>query len=222
MESAKGPSKGDPSPSEAEKIISSIIFARSYASWRVRQLRYTVLFLSLCLTVSLIGNWMQSENPPIYKSVFVRHDGSRIPNVPVHLPNRSDDEVVAWTIDKVMKLYRVDFVNYRAQYEAARLSMTPTGWRSFEQALRDSGNYKAMIENRFVVNSAPLAPGVIERKGDLGGRYGWRIRFPMLITYQPARGTPGITQEVSMSILVVRVAVNEHPDGLAIRQVLAE
>ena len=62
------------------------------------------------------------------------------------------------------------------------------------------------------------APVIVDTRF-YGGRVGWAIEFPILVTL--SAGTRRVSQELVAQVLVMRVPLDERPAGIAIEQLIA-
>lgn len=204
----------------AASIIETILIRDSFQRLRSVYLKRLIGLTAGLLLLSLVGTWLLLTREPIYRYVMTDHAGGLVDLVPMHLPKHDEDFVAKWAVAAVTKAYSFDFVNARSQLQQARADMTVAGWHFFEEALRASGNYQAIISNKYAATAVPLAPPRITRSGLYSGRYAWNVEFPLLVTYQSSvRRT---NQELKITALVIRQPEYLQPDGLGLRQIIAE
>ena len=63
------------------------------------------------------------------------------------------------------------------------------------------------------------APVIIDTRRFAGGRIGWSIEFPLLVTFEA--GSRRISQNLLAQVLVMRVPLEERPAGIGIEQLIA-
>ncbi len=179
-------------------------------------------FGSLALLASVLLNgalgWVLVHKRPVYFAAT--NDGRILPLVPLSRPGAEDRTVVSWTTGVAISAYSYDFVNWRSALSGISLDFTKDGFSSFVGSLKASGNLKLVEDNRMVASAVPVAAGVIVAKGLLKGVYVWKIQVPILATYQAAKSS--VSQNLLVTLLVVRRPVLSHPKGLAVAQFLAE
>ena len=205
-------------------VMQTIWLSQDYRRYRDFHLRRLILFSVLALVVSLYGNYSLVTRGDIYRYVPVEYDGTIKQSVDLSLPNHSDDYVVAWTMEHVTRAYSFDFVRYRRQLQESKRAMTQMGWLNFEDALRRSGNFEAVLQHKYVVTAVPTGPGKLLKKGDFWGRHAWRVQFPMLVTYRTIRDKKPVTtsQDLLVTVVVIRQPEHLQEDGLGIRSIIAE
>jgi intracellular multiplication protein IcmL len=115
-----------------------------------------------------------------------------------------------------MAAFSYNFVNYRSELEAASDFFTANGWTSFLKSLKDSNNLIAVVNKKLVVSGQATRTPEILQKGVINGRYSWRIKIPMYITYQSSEQYS--TQSVDVILLVTRVSTLNNPKGIGVEQ----
>jgi intracellular multiplication protein IcmL len=131
-----------------------------------------------------------------------------------------DRAVISWATTVATSAYSYDFVNWRSALSGLSPDFTKEGFSSFIGSLKASGNLKLVSDNRMVAAAVPTEAGVIVAKGLLKGVYVWKIQVPILVTYQAAKSS--VSQNLLVTLMVVRRSVLSHPKGLAVAQFLAK
>ena len=175
--------------------------------------------LALLASVLLNGalGWALVHKRPVYFAAT--NDGRILPLVPLSRPAMEDRSVVSWATSVATSAYSYDFVNWRNALSGLSPDFTKEGFASFIGSLKASGNLKLVSDNRMVASAVPTEAGVIVAKGLLKGVYVWKIQVPILVTYQAAKSS--VSQNLLVTLLVVRRSVLSHPKGLAVAQFLA-
>lgn len=211
----------------ADEAIAGMMLRDWYANVRLHYMARIVVALAVIFVVSLLGSFALIDRPPQFRYILTNASGQVFPQVTLDLPNHDDSFIVDWTVDAVTRLYSFDFVNYRQQFQEAQRNMTTAGWKNFEEAMTVSGNFNAVLGNKYVTTAVPTGPGRIVSKGDVMGRHAWKVEFPMLISYRSsARDREGrlrvTNQPLSMTVTVIRQPVFLNEAGLGIRAIVAE
>ena len=175
---------------------------------------------ALLASVLLNGalGWALVHKRPVYFAAT--SDGRILPLVALSRPAMEDRAVVSWATEVATSAYSYDFVNWRSALSGLSPDFTKEGFGSFIGSLHHSGNLKLVSDNRMVASAVPTEAGVIVAKGLLKGVYVWKIQVPILVTYQAAKSS--VSQNLLVTLLVVRRSVLSHPKGLAVAQFLAE
>lgn len=211
----------------AERAIASLLLRDWYANARLHYITRITVALVVLLAMSLVGTVALINRPPQFRYILTSPSGQVLPQVPLTQANHDDKFIVDWTIDAVTRLYSFDFINYRLQFQDAKKNMTTQGWNSFEEAMKVSGNFNAVLGNSYVTTAVPTGPGKIVKTGAINDRYAWKVEFPMLISYRSSvRDKDGklrlTTQALTMSVTVIRQPIFLNAAGLGIRAILAE
>ncbi len=177
----------------------------------------TVALLASVLLNGALG-WALLHKTPVYFAATA--DGRILPLVALSRPAMSDRAVVSWATNVATSAYSYDFVNWRKALSGLSPDFTKEGFASFIGSLKASGNLKLVSDNRMVASAVPTEAGVIVAKGLLKGVYVWKIQVPILVTYQAAKSSA--TQNLLVTLMVVRRSVLAHPKGLAVAQFLAQ
>jgi intracellular multiplication protein IcmL len=143
-------------------------------------------------------------------------NGRITPIYPLDQPNPGDSVVLQWTNLAAIAAFSYNFVNYRSELEAASEFFTADGWTSFLKSIKDSNNLLAVVTKKLVVSGQATRTPEILQKGILNGRYSWRIKIPMIITYQSSEQYT--TQNVDVILLVTRISTLNNPQGIGIDQ----
>lgn len=181
-------------------------------------LRYGAGALLASVLLNGAMGWALVHKSPVYFAAT--NDGRILPLVPLSHPAASDRAVVSWATNVATAAYSYDFVNWRSALSGISPEFTKEGFASFIGSLKASGNLKLVSDNRMVASAVPTEAGVIVAKGLLKGVYVWKIQVPILVTYQAAKSS--VSQNLLVTLMVVRRSVLVHPKGLAVAQFLAK
>lgn len=212
----------DEAMARTEDVVRIIWEKESYAIsryfWVMRATWAIGLMAALCLmcTLSLL------QRPPIFKYVLTLADGTIRDIVRLEEPKHTDVELIRWTTNVVLKAYTWDFLNYKSQFTKLQEDMTVYGWEEFKKSIEESGNFKAIIGNQYVLTAVPNGPATIEKAGLYGeiGRYAWKVKVPILVSYASS------AQRTNQTLLVTAVVVRQpewiNDAGLGVRSLIAE
>lgn len=208
----------------AEAIVATILLRDSYRRQRIYHLSRLLVAAVAITLFSLAGTWAILSRTDQFRYLMTEPSGRLLPVVPLDQPHQSDEEIVKWTVDAVTQIYTFDFANFRRQFQNAQKLMTPIGWENFHTALRDSGNFVAVTENRYVTTAAPSGPAIVVSKGLLSDAYGnvrysWVIDVPLLVSYRSSKQVT--SQDLIVRVNIVRVPSYVNYVGSQIRQIIA-
>jgi intracellular multiplication protein IcmL len=220
--------------------VASIILADVYANARLHfasRICAGAMLGAMILILGFVALW---DRPPQYRYILTNPEGTVVDQVPLAQRNHDDKFVVDWAVDAITRLYTFDYENYRLQFQDAKKNLTQVGWDNFQNAMKDSGNFNAVVGYRYVTSAAPTGPGRIIKTGSIRGvsvdidgiktiedRYAWKIEFPMVISYRSSKlgsdGRPLVSeQNLTLSVNVIRVPEFLNQAGLGIRAIVAE
>ncbi len=186
----------------------------------VRRCIAMTLGMMALLGVSLLHDAYVWTHPP--QSRFFRFDGRTppLPLVALTSPIVDDTELLQWAVKAVLAPYAVNYHDYPEQLNTAGRRFTANGWNSFAQAYKETGNLEAMKRARLTCYAQAQRAALIREVKVLRGRLAYDVQFPMLQTCQNTQMES--TKRLMMTALVVRTEIEDHADGLAIDQLVAD
>lgn len=178
------------------------------------------LLLLLLMNVGLVAIIIyQYQTRPEPRYFATSTDGRITPLYSLSRPVVSAAELREWATTAAVSAFSYNFANYRKALQEASERFTPRGWTNFQEALRRSGNLETVLKRKFVVSAIPTGtPEIIEQRV-IEGRYTWKVRIPLLVTYQSSAATLQDPLEVTLS--VVRMSALQVPSGIAIDQYIS-
>lgn len=180
--------------------------------------------LSLAVIVALIfilAYLMRHPTRPLY---FATDNIGRLIRVtPVTVPNMSQQDVVAWTVEAVQNIYSYDYVNYRRDLQDSQKYFTNYGWGKYMSALALSTNLIGLKERKQIVIAQVVGDPKLVTEGILGGAYAWKFEMPVLVTYwePPYDDKSKFYNPLTVSIIVQRQEILKSYKGLGIVQLIA-
>lgn len=183
--------------------------------------RKAVLALLLLIGINclLAGSiFYQWTHPPQPQYFATTADGRMITWHPLTDPVVPDSYVLQWSANSIRKAFSLDFIHYRQQLQDASNSFTPSGWQYFLQALQKSDNLQTLINLKMVSNATITGAPQIVQKEIVDGRFAWKIQLPILVTY--TNGKRSIPTPLIVTLIVVRMPVQQDPDRIAINNFL--
>ncbi len=179
------------------------------------------LIILFCVNCGLgFGVVFKFFNPPQPQYFPTTPSGILITINPLSDPSVSDDYVTQWAAHAVRQAFSTDYVHWQQQLQDASVNFTPDGWRYFLDALKSSNNLDTLT-NLKMVSSADLtgAPQILS-KAVVNGSYAWKIQMPILITYTD--GKQNINMPWNVTLIVVRMPVQDYPQRIAINNFLPQ
>ena len=180
-----------------------------------------VLFVTFgVLALSVVANVFFGMRPVQVRYFTTDPEGGIREVIPLERPIQTTNEVLNWATDSVVRSFTLNFANYQSQLNEHRLLFTDSGWKSYQNALERSKVLATIIKEQLASTAVPQGAPVIVSQGIVeGGRYGWRIELPLLLTYENVSGRNSEPRVVEL--VVVRRPEVENPRGLGIAQIFA-
>lgn len=184
--------------------------------WRAMIVILTILIVCLVALTITVAYALSREPEPRY---FAVENGRMIPMVPVSTPYIKPGDLNQWVARAIMESYMIDFQNFRARISENAKYFTPEGFDDYKRSLEESGRMKTIIDGWFVGSAVPEGPPVIVQEGVVNGRYMWRVRMPIIVSYNSkTHSLP--PQRLMLTVVVVRVSSWENPYGIGISQIV--
>lgn len=136
---------------------------------------------------------------------------------PLTTPIESDEAVEGFTADAVRNTFTFDYVNFKNQIDKLSENYTSEAFSLVKKDLETKGGIASeAIKNKWIVSSMVMASPELLHKGLVPNTnvYGWKMRVPVMITYQSEEQTS--SQRYYADVTVVRVDQKNNPHGIAI------
>jgi intracellular multiplication protein IcmL len=191
-----------------------------FQGWIVHKCILLVIALSIVIVAFVLHDTWVWTHPVKPQYFFV--DGRNPPRRAAALdsPIVDDAELLEWAVKWVTAPYNINYHEYPQQLAAAGRHYTPAGWRGFAQSYIQSGNFDTMRRARLLCYAQAQRAAVIRQTTISDGRLAYQIQFPMVQTCENTNQQS--PQTLMMTAVVVRIDDIDHPDGLAIDQLVAK
>lgn len=166
------------------------------------------------MVVAIIGLAMTIKPRLVYFATT--SDGRIINIVPLNEPYLSTAQLIAWTASAAQNVMRFGYHDYRDRLQAASSNFTPTGWESFNKALKEANFIEAIQARKLVVTMDINAAPEIQNAFVRNGVYTWYVQFPVTIKFDGDQ--PPAPISTTLRLQVVRVSTLQNPDGVSIEQ----
>jgi intracellular multiplication protein IcmL len=177
------------------------------------------LGIAALLGVSLIHDAYVWLNPVEPRYFFVDGKNPPRPVVALDSPIVSDTELLEWTVEAILAPYNVDYQNYAVELNTASRRFTVKGWNTFANSYVAQGNFDELKRARLLCHAQAQRAAVIHQTGFGAGALAYQVQVPVLETCENVNQTS--TSNLLITALVVRTNSDDHPDGLAIDQLVA-
>ncbi len=177
------------------------------------------LAMGVLLAVSLAHDAWVWAHPVEPRYFFVDGKNPPHPVVALDSPIVDDAELLEWTVKAVLAPYNVDYYNYPEQLNTASRRFTPNGWNSFAHSYIATGNFDKLKQARLLCHAQSARAAVIHQTSFARGALAYDIEVPILQTCENVNQTS--TNQLMIVARVVRTNGDDHPEGLAIDQLVA-
>ena len=144
-------------------------------------------------------------------------DGQLFKLSPLSSPIESDQAVEGFAGHALTDTFTFDYVNVKHQISSRGNFYTPDAFTQIKKDLGNSGGIaNEAVKNKWIVKATLMAAPELIHKGLLpkSSTYGWRMSFPLMITYQTEEKTS--SQQYTADVTVIRVNQKNNPSGIAI------
>ena len=175
--------------------------------------------MAALLGVSIAHDAWQWTHPVQPRYFFT--DGKDMPRPVVALdsPIVDDTELLQWTVGAVLAPYNIDYYNYPAELNTASRKFTLRGWNTFAQSFISDGNFDELKRARLLCHAQSERAALIHQTRYQQGALAYEIQVPVVQTCENVNQAS--TNRMMITALVVRTNADDHPDGLAIDQLVA-
>jgi intracellular multiplication protein IcmL len=216
---ATRPQRPEPMENQRAAVIRKLSDPDFQASLVNRSLGL-VMGLSLLLAAFVIHDAYIWANPPTPKYFIVDGKNPPRPAAALDSPIVNDAELLDWTVRAALAPYNVNYHDYPEELNTAGRRFTLDGWKTFAESYIRSGNYEAMKRGMMLCFAQAQRAAVIVDTKIMSGALAYRIQFPILQTCENSQEAN--TQKMMLTALVVRTNDEDHRDGLAVDQLVAE
>ena len=183
-----------------------------------RRIAAVSITMNVMLAAALVG-YIQFHST-VYVTLAATSDGRVIAVRGLGEPVRSDAELANWVVGAVTDAYTLGHHDWQRRLADAREDFTDRGYEKFVENLNES-KYLPILRDHSQVATAVAegAPRIVDRGMLDGERLGWKLQFPMLVTF--LQGKEKEETRYDVEVVVGRVPFDERPMGVAIEWVIA-
>jgi intracellular multiplication protein IcmL len=185
----------------------------------VNRCLWLTLGMGVLLGVSLVHDAYVWTHPVEPRYFLVDGKDPPRPVRALDSPIVSDTELLEWTVRAILAPYNVDYYNYPVELNTASRRFTVKGWNTFAASYIAQGNFEELKRARLLCHAQAQRAAVIHRTSYLGGALAYQIQVPIVQTCENVNQSS--TNDLMITALVVRTNSDDHPDGLAIDQLVA-
>ncbi len=208
--------------SEVEKIHHELnrLSSNYYRNNFRRAAAFLLLIILLnAVLVSVLGYlYVTTPHDPGKFYASNAHSGEVTQLYPLSNPMLKPTKLLDWTRKTVTSAYTFNFANYRKVFENLRKSFTDSGWKDFNDMLKNSRILDEVINKKLFMSTKIVGTPSILDDGIINGHYAWRVQIPVSITYKFADKNAGeeTKQSFTINVIVIRVPDLDNPEQVAI------
>lgn len=215
--------KNKPNPTPRDGVS---IFARQIADmdWLQqslhKQMKVNIVMLgvlAVTVVVMLLSFLMRPE--PRY---FASTSDLRVIELkPLDRPSMSSQGLSTWVADTVVRALSLNFNHSAKILQSVQADFSHDAFIEFVTSLKKDGLYDKVLNQRLSLTVVPQSAPVIVNEGVLNGVYAWRVKFPVIVSYEGSQGSLG-NQTYKVTVLVQSAPLDKYPRGVAIQQLVLE
>ena len=171
------------------------------------------------LTVSLVHDAYVWLNPVQPRYFFVDGKNPPRPVVSLDSPIVDDTELLEWANKAILAPYNVDYHNYPIQLNTASRRFTLSGWNTFANSYIGQGNFDELKRARLLCHAQSQRAAIIHQSSYKEGALAYRIQVPIMQTCENVNQTS--SNSLMITATIIRTNSDDHPDGLAVDQLVA-
>jgi intracellular multiplication protein IcmL len=146
-------------------------------------------------------------------------DGRIMQLVALDHANMGTAALMSWVAQAATEVMTFGFHDYQRRLQHSARHFTRHGWESFAAALQKSRIIESVEASQQVVSAQPRSAPILVQEGVFNGKYRWVVDLPLTVTYQA--GTAARIDNLTVRLVVDRVASLENPNGVGIEQWIA-
>jgi intracellular multiplication protein IcmL len=185
----------------------------------VRKCLALTVGMGALMMVSLAHDAFVWMNPVEPRYFFVDGKNPPRPVVALDSPIVDDTELLEWSVKAVLAPYNVDYFNYPEQLNTASRRFTRNGWNTFANSFITQGNFEEMKRARLLCHAQSQRAALIHQTSFVRGALAYEIQVPIMQTCENVNQQSA--NNLLITALVVRTNSDDHPDGLAVEQLVA-
>lgn len=175
------------------------------------------LILNVILSIAVGVLFYLYVNVP--REYFATERGRITPVYGTDRPVWSESDVRQFGAETVSRAFTLDFVHYRDQMTAASADFSEEGFAGFNQSLTTGSNILSLIKDKRMNLTNTVEPGVITRRGVIGGRYTWEFQYPVTLKLQGQNSSTPPLRYI-FTLRIQQADTRLKPRGLEVTQTI--
>ncbi|GAB0119835.1 DotI/IcmL/TraM family protein [Acidisoma sp. 7E03] len=177
------------------------------------------MVMAAALAISIAHDAWQWTHPVAPRYFFTDGKDAPRPVVALDSPIVDDTQLLQWTVQAILAPYNVDYYNYPVELNTASRKFTLSGWNTFAQSFISRGNFDELKRARLLCHAQTERAALIHQTSYVQGALAYQIQVPIVQTCENVNQTS--SNKLMITAVVIRTNADDHPDGLAIDQLVA-
>lgn len=176
---------------------------------------------SLVMSIASVFYALNIESKNVYFAV--NKDKSLTKLIPLSKPNHKDAVVANWLSRALVDTFDFSYFNMKSHLSKATMEWyTDNGRQELLDALKESGNFDAVIDNKLIVGLSVDSVPLVAKKGNVSftSSYLWKLEVPATLTYRTESQV--YTNKILFTVTVARRSLLENAEGLGIARIVME
>ena len=194
----------------SEKRLESVV--RSHTALIKVTLAFAVIALLTVISLCFVVIKFSPKN----RYFASTSDGRIVKLTPLSEPMLSLQAVEDFAGRAISNTFTFDYANYKTQITQNSPSFTAEAFSQIKKNLEaEQGIAQEAVKNSWAVTANVIAAPTVAMQGKMpNGRYGWRLIFPVRMTFQSE--TTVRTARYTVDVIVVREKQKNNPKGIVI------
>lgn len=175
----------------------------------------------LAMSVGAVFFALNVESKNVYFGV--NPDRSLTKLIALSKPNQKDAAVASWLSGALVDTFDFSYFNMKKHLSNATMKWyTDNGRRELLNALKKSGNFDAVLNNKLIVGLSVDAVPLVAKKGNVSftKSFLWKLEVPATLTYRTESNV--YTNKILFTVTVERRSLLENAEGLGIARIVME
>ncbi|AOX18426.1 DotI/IcmL/TraM family protein [Kozakia baliensis] len=173
---------------------------------------------SVLLAIFVLHDAVVWIHPPQPKYFWIDGQNAPRPAMPLDSPIVGQDQLLSWAIRWAIAPYNINYRDYPIQLNVAGQHYLISGWNTFAKSFIDQGNLAKIKQAKLLCFAQPTRAATVRDQKIVNGHMRYVVQFPFIQTCENVNQQN--TQTLMATAVIDRVEELDHPDGLAISQLV--
>ncbi|GBR07518.1 DotI/IcmL/TraM family protein [Acetobacter oeni] len=182
-----------------------------------RSLMLNVALAAVVVAFTAHDAYVRAHPPkPLY--FFVDGQNAPRPAVALTSPVLGQDQLLGWAVKWAIAPYNINYRDFPTQMNTAGAHYTLNGWNTFAKSFITQGNLAKLREAKLLCYAQPTRAATVRAETVVQGHSRYVVQFPFIQTCENVNQQN--TQMLMATVTIDRVEDLDHPEGLAIEQLV--